>query len=574
MTAVLPRILSVLLLLATVSAQQTPPAAPAPAHTATATQAHTASAPQRYSIAGVVVNSLTGQPLAGASVAIAPVTRGEERDFSGSVVTAADGRFSFSMLTHGKYSLAATARGYSLQSFDRHDAYASAIAVGPDLDSEHLVFRLQPDASIEGNVTDENNDPVQYAMVRLFQTNIQGGVKKTVSVNQSQTDDQGHYHIGHLEPGAYYLAVSARPWYAQNVRVPRSPSSPDSNSPQAAQDEAALDVTYPLTFYPDVNDSADATPLQLTPGDRETADVVLRAVPSLHLRIHTGTAAQSAVLGRMIFPRVEQRIFDGYLESVYNAPTSWVAPGVIEISGLSPGHYVIEIPPSTGANEKSNARGWYREIDLTGDADLSASEGPAFVTITGTIFFEDSRVPEHSLIQLVNPDTGETFSSEISQNGSFEFNSNNVRAGRYLVTMGTTQRFYLKKLVATGGKMVGRTLEVGAGGSVHLAAIAAHGAGRVDGTALREGQPFAGAMVVLVPQDPANNSPLFRRDQSDSDGTFTLSNIVPGAYTVIAIANGWNLEWANPAVLQPYLKHGESVQVPADGKLQVKVQVQ
>ena len=86
--------------------------------------------------------------------------------------------------------------------------------------------------------------------------------------------------------------------------------------------------------------------------------------------------------------------------------------------------------------------------------------------------------------------------------------------------------------------------------------------------------PFAGAMIILVPQDPANNAPLFRRDQSDSDGTFTLPNVVPGPYTVIAIANGWDLEWANPAVLQPYLKKGETIQVPAGGKVQVKVQVQ
>jgi len=79
---------------------------------------------------------------------------------------------------------------------------------------------------------------------------------------------------------------------------------------------------------------------------------------------------------------------------------------------------------------------------------------------------------------------------------------------------------------------------------------------------------------VLVPQDPADNAPLFRRDQSDSDGTFTLPDVVPGQYTVLAIANGWDLDWSNPTVLQPYLKRGAAVQVPPNGKLQVKVQVQ
>ncbi len=561
-----------MLLLASLAAQQ--PRVPAvPANTAP-TQASGASvtAQNGFRIAGTIVNSLTGQPMASASVAIARVTHGTEREISKSVITGADGRFSFAALSQGKYSLMASARGFSLQSFDRHDAYATAIAVGPDLDSEHLIFRLEPDASVEGDVTDENNDPIQFAMVRLFQTNLEGGLRKAISVNQGQTDDQGHYHIGHLEPGAYYVTVSARPWYAQNVRVPKGG---DSNaSSQAAQEDAALDVTYPLTFYPDATDSSAATPLQLAPGARETANVVLRPVPSLHLRIHTGEAAHSAVIGRMIFPRVQQRIFEGYLESVYNAPDSWVAPGVVEISGLAPGHYVVEIPPSTGANEKGPSRGWYREIDLAGDADISASEAPSFVTITGTVLFENSRVPRGASIQLLNQETGESFRSEISDNGEFDFNSDEVRAGRYLFMLGTARGYYLRKLAATGAKSSGRAIEIGTGGTVHVAAIAARGEGQVDGTALHDSTPFAGAMVVLVPQDPGNNSPLFRRDQSDSDGTFTLANVVPGQYTVIAIANGWDLEWGNPAVLQAYLKRGETVQVPPDSKLQVKVQVQ
>ena len=105
-----------------------------------------------------------------------------------------------------------------------------------------------------------------------------------------------------------------------------------------------------------------------------------------------------------------------------------------------------------------------------------------------------------------------------------------------------------------------------AGAACHFVGVATRGVGQVDGVALRDGQPFAGAMIVLVPRDPANNSPLFRRDQSDSDGTFTLPNVVPGQYTVVAIANGWDLEWGNPAALQPYLKGGEAVQVSGRGQ--------
>jgi hypothetical protein len=81
-------------------------------------------------------------------------------------------------------------------------------------------------------------------------------------------------------------------------------------------------------------------------------------------------------------------------------------------------------------------------------------------------------------------------------------------------------------------------------------------------------------MIVLVPQDPLNNTPLFRRDQSDSDGTFALGNVLPGNYTAVAIDNGWNLEWANPYALAPYMEKGESIKVEAGAKLNLKLNAQ
>ncbi len=447
----LARILCATLLATSLAAQQNasprPVAAQAASPTATAAQAAPPVAAQHgFRITGIVVDYLTGQPINSASVAIAPLNHGVERDITKSVVTAADGRFSFSGLSQGKYSLNARARGYSFQAFDRHDDYSTAIAVGPDLDSEHLMFRLQADAAIDGQVTDENDEPVQYAMVRLFSGKSRDGAySRTAPIDQTQTDDQGHYHFGHLEPGAYFLAVSARPWYAQNVRAANAYNPQNGvvtfSPPPKTPEDSALDVTYPLTFYPDATTSADATPLQLAPGARETVNIVLRAIPSLHIRIHTGGSAQSAVLGRMIFPRVEQRIFGDYLDSVYNAPDSWVAPGVIEISGLAPGRYMVEIPPSTGP-EKGVSRGWYRDVDVTTDVDINASDSPGFASVGGTILFENSPVPKGASLQLLNSDTGEIFRSDISSKGEFDFPPDNVKAGRYLLVLGSGHGFY------------------------------------------------------------------------------------------------------------------------------------
>jgi len=68
-------------------------------------------------------------------------------------------------------------------------------------------------------------------------------------------------------------------------------------------------------------------------------------------------------------------------------------------------------------------------------------------------------------------------------------------------------------------------------------------------------------MIVLVPKDPENNRDRFRRDQSDFDGTFTLRSVIPGEYTILAIEDGWDLDWAKPAVIEHYAAHGQPIVV-------------
>jgi hypothetical protein len=78
-------------------------------------------------------------------------------------------------------------------------------------------------------------------------------------------------------------------------------------------------------------------------------------------------------------------------------------------------------------------------------------------------------------------------------------------------------------------------------------------------------------MVVLVPKHPEANIELFRRDQSDLDGSFLLQGVIPGTYTVIAIADGWDLDWSRAGVLAKYAGHGQTVMVPGSGSHAVQL---
>src|SRR5215475_11984516 len=116
-------------------------------------------------ITGTVVNVVTGQPIAGIDVVISPT---EERDQVTETTTGADGRFGFENVTKGKYSLIAQGRGFSEQAYQQHTPYSTAVAVGPSLVSENLVFQLVPDGSISGVVLDEENETVRSGEVLLF----------------------------------------------------------------------------------------------------------------------------------------------------------------------------------------------------------------------------------------------------------------------------------------------------------------------------------------------------------------------------------------------------------------------
>jgi hypothetical protein len=87
------------------------------------------------------------------------------------------------------------------------------------------------------------------------------------------------------------------------------------------------------------------------------------------------------------------------------------------------------------------------------------------------------------------------------------------------------------------------------------------GATNITGFAMKDGNGTAGEMIVLVPKNPAANWTLFRRDQSDSDGSFSLHDVVPGRYTVVAIEDGWEMDWARPEVISRYLPKGIGVTV-------------
>jgi hypothetical protein len=95
----------------------------------------------------------------------------------------------------------------------------------------------------------------------------------------------------------------------------------------------------------------------------------------------------------------------------------------------------------------------------------------------------------------------------------------------------------------------------------------------IEGFVTIDDHPTPGVSVFLVPDDVELRESSTRRDLTDSDGSFTLEGVLPGRYTAFALADGFDLEYASPDVVKPYLAQGVPVTVAAGSNLQLRFPV-
>jgi len=540
------------------------------------TGATSATAAPGFQISGTVVDVVSNQPISGARVAISPVT---QRDAFTTAVTGDDGRFLFPGLSIGKYTLTAQRRGYITQSFNQHGQYASSIAVGPDLGSTNLVFAIAPESAISGTVTDENGDAVRDAQVTLFQSSNGEGTVRTSRLSFAMNDDEGRYNFSHRQPGKYFIAVFATPWYAQRPQTRMKATNSDGsvsyfrgstpvpdNLANAVIDEdppSPLDVAYPLTFYGGATDAAGASPIMLGKGERISADITLQPVPAFHWRVSVADSDQT----HGVFVSLEQKVFDGTPLSIPTS-SSPIHDGLWEATGIPPGHYTASV--YTGGNADQAEK---QEV-VVGESGVVEKAGVAALPLVAAVSLQPpAQLSGQASLQLRDIKTNQVFAEPVKGKGDIEFKPG-IPRGRYEVSVFSTSDMFIQSVQATGARMTGRTLDVKGAAPVRLSVVLGQGRGEISGVALRNDKPVAGVMVLLVPADPENNRVLFRRDQSDSDGTFRISFAAPGRYTLLAIENGWDLEWANPAVIAKFMAQGEPLTVESKGKYSVKVKVQ
>jgi hypothetical protein len=494
-------------------------------------------AAELYRVAGIVMNTQTGMPLARAQVAVRK---------TGSTLTVAslntsdDGRFAFN-LPPGKFNIYAGTRDV-MQTLGLHSPGSSAgtsVVTGPDQNTGNIVFRWFPRAAISGEILDESGEPVESALVQLLRSTVAAGRRVVSNAGWTRTDDQGEYRFGLVSGGSYYLAVTAEPWYAK--------------ANMAGKPDTAPSVAYAAVYYPGTPDISRAAALVLTPGNDARADFTLSPVTGATVTVKhdvkpgmTGTLSllTEGIGGSEAFQRQEN--FYGSM-------------GQQNVSGVPPGHYVVRIAGAS-ANVDYSAR---QPLDVNGSnvsVELSLRPSP---TVTGTIQLKNPSSKRGSLFaRLIRNDNNSVLATAVHADGSFTFPS--VAAQKYRFALGNTDGLFASEVRVEGADFRDGVMDLVEGQPVTLRIVASDETGRVKGFAKQGDKPAEGVMVVFALATEPAGRPMNRGFLTDTDGSFDLEALRSGDYLAFATEDA-EIEYQNPAAIRPYLANAKRIHVEPHG---------
>jgi protocatechuate 3,4-dioxygenase beta subunit len=496
------------------------------------------------SVEGVVINSVTGEP-----VKKAVVTLGETNPTA--VMTNADGHFHFDNVTPGTYLIAAQRDGFHPPAVLRLPRLS--ITVAPERHVQDIAIKLMPLGIIRGHVLDEDGDPIVRAQVAVLRYFYDQGRKQLNQLAFLQTNDLGEFEALNLPPGRYYLQAVV--WPPRNI----PPHTRWGHSEEA----------YPAIFYPNVRDVGQATAIDVAPGAHvSNIDFRMQKMPAYHIRgtVLGGAGGQPGTLGQVSLGTPESN-----LEA--NVAESNIQPdGGFDVRGVVGGSYRLSFTRFAADAAFSYPSLMVRIADADVN-DVVLAPKPD-VNVSGIVTVEGSRIDKLQVqISLmarnsmggtgsgpVGPD--EKFTMQGVPPGVFQVQISNVPAGKYV------------KSIRFGDREVkSGEIDLSEGGGASLNIVLGEDSGEVDGNVQTAGgQPAASTEVTLAPVDEySGRFDLLKRARTDASGNFHIKDVAPGEYKVFAWENETDSKSQSAEFRKPFDSKSSAVTVGPKDRASVQV---
>jgi protocatechuate 3,4-dioxygenase beta subunit len=538
-----------------------------------------------------------------------------------SATTDDTGRFSFTALPAGRYTLSASRPGHVTVSYGQRQPGRPSTPIQLS-DGQKFRADLQiPKASvITGTVLDEHGEPAPQTQVRVMRFANASGQRTLGSSNMSSTDDRGIYRAFGLTPGEYVVCAT-----------PRNTGLPDFERMQVevqSLTQALTQVTveqgqvlrerltaiqsslpdggseppsgYAPVCYPGTVSAANATPITLGISEERTAiDFQLQLAPLARVEgvVINSTGAQ---LGQM---NVTLSDAASVGPSMLNMNARPDAEGHFRIQNVPPGQYRLTArstiaPPRAQSEPAAGRRGGRggpptprpQPVTVWASTDLSV-DGRSLsnvmlslqygVSVSGQITFEATKQqPPTDLTRMrvmVSPVGPTPFGGSVSApvDAAGRFTIASVPPGRYRVNATGAAGGWLTESAIIGGQdALDFPFEVKgnqniAGVTVTLTDLRTELTGVVVDD---KNHPAVDYTIIIFPSDARYWSDPSRRIQTtrpSTDGTFTFRGLPPGEYRIATPVDLEPGATSDPAVLQQL--EGASMRVtlqPGEAKVQ------
>ena len=376
-----------MLVAANIAAQVVMPASPVPAAASPPTPPPTKGTGL---ITGRVVDD-RGTPIGQAIVAFGGIDRPGQT--VNRVLTDPEGRFFFSDLGAGTYTVNVTKPGWIAGAFGRRRPGGTLVALSLK-DGERrsdVTVTLWRYAVISGRAVDESGDPMVDLDVRAFQQTFIAGRRHLTFVTRAKTDDRGMFRFANLLPGNYVVVAPAtvvsepagfagairaegetpRASYQTMTATAAAPMVFDRADVRAASDRLVSSAirlpglpqadgswrTYATTFYPSTTRQSAATVVGVQSGqERSGVDLTLQIGPTFQvsgtLQGPDGRPAAHHAVHLLAADALEAPIVDAATAVTH-------ADGTFTFFGVPPGQYVARVVkvPWPGGNLRMGLAG-------------------------------------------------------------------------------------------------------------------------------------------------------------------------------------------------------------------------
>jgi hypothetical protein len=440
-----------------------------------------------------------------------------------------NGEYEVKDVKPGRYTLMVMRNGYVSQTYGQKSTDMMSAMMSPNQGTQLTVragetlgqvnFQMIRGGAVEGQITDQNNEPLSRVMVQLSRYRTMQGKRSLMPVGMAQTDDRGHFRLFEIAPGSYYLSASYGSF-----------GFPDGGG------------AFPPTYYPGALSPQEASKLQVAPAAEITG-----------INMALTEAASFTISGKVM--RGDGKPATGArLMSMRHPPEGFAmmfggsgvdADGTFKLSNMLPGKYRLTTSTTRDGKQESGS-----VIVEVGSEDLQN----VFIVlgngaeVSGKIVVEGKSTqpiePRQIRVTLV-PDAGPmmggffgggpqetkddlTFTQNVAE-GSMRFNVNLP-----------TGNFYLKSIRMEGRDVTDQAVDFKNNDRYHgVEVVISSQGGQLSGVVRKEegGEVLRGATVVVFPSDPERQSKsrFVKTVQTDQQGSFDAKGLVPGEYLVCAL---------------------------------------